>query len=288
MMRNEIPAAEIADIPSDSVIRIEAARNWVSVDVQEIWDYRELLYFLIWRDVKVRYKQTVLGLAWAVLQPITTMVIFTVVFGWFFGSPSDGFPYPVFAFAALLPWNYFAGALSRATNGVVAEAGLISKVYFPRLIIPLAGAISPTVDLAVSFLVLLGMMFYYRIAPHWGILVLPAFLLLAAATALGVGLWLSALNARYRDIGHLIPFLIQTWMYASPVAYPVSKVPAKWRLIYSLNPMVGVIEGFRWGLLGKETESFSVIAVSSAVVLILLLSGLAFFKRMEQSFADLL
>lgn len=288
MMRNEIPAAELVETAPEPVIRIEAARAWVSVDFQEIWDYRELLYFLIWRDVKVRYKQTALGLAWAILQPFTTMVIFTVVFGYLFSSPSDGFPYPVFAFAALLPWNYFSGALSRATNGVVAEAGLISKVYFPRLIIPLAGTVSGIVDLGVSFVVLLGMMVWYRIVPHWGVFLLPAFLLLAAATALGVALWLSALNARYRDIGHLIPFLIQTWMYASPVAYPVSKVPEKWRLLYSLNPMVGVIEGFRWGLLGKETESFGVIAVSSVVVLVLLVSGIAFFKRMEQSFADLI
>jgi len=287
-MKNEIASDSITEITSDPVIRIEAARNWVSVDFQEIWNYRELLYFLIWRDVKVRYKQTILGFGWALLQPLTTMVIFTVVFSWLLSSPSDGFPYPIFAFTALLPWNYFAGAFSRATSGVVAEAGLISKVYFPRLIIPLSGVISGFVDLAISFVVLLGMMFYYGITPHWGIIFLPAFLLLAAVTALGVALWLSALNARYRDIGQLIPFLIQVWMYASPIAYPVSKVPEKYRLIYSLNPMAGVIEGFRWGLLGKETDSFSVIAISSVVVLALLVSGLAFFKRMEQTFADLL
>jgi lipopolysaccharide transport system permease protein len=287
-MKNEIASDSLAEIPSDPVIRIEAARNWVSVDFQEIWDYRELLYFLIWRDVKVRYKQTILGFGWAVLQPLTTMVIFTIVFSWILSSPSDGFPYPVFTFVALLPWNYFAGAFSRATNGVVAEASLISKVYFPRLIIPLAGVISGFVDLAISFVVLLGMMFYYGIAPHWGVILLPAFLLLAAATALGVALWLSALNARYRDVGQLIPFLIQTWMYASPIVYPVSRVPKKYLFLYSLNPMAGVIEGFRWGLLGNASESFSVIAVSSVVVLAILVSGLAFFKRMEQSFADLL
>jgi len=287
-MRNEIRSAPIVEIPSESVIRIEAARKWVSVDFQEIWDYRELLYFLIWRDVKVRYKQTILGFAWAILQPVTTMIIFTVVFGSFLEVPTDGIPRPIFTFVALLPWNYFAGAFSHATNGVVAEAGLISKVYFPRLIIPLAGVISGFVDLAISFVVLLGMMVYYGIAPHWGVVLLPAFLLLAAATAFGVALWLSALNARYRDIGQLIPFLIQVWMYASPIAYPVSQVPEKYRLIYSLNPMVGVIEGFRWGLLGKQTDSLSVIAVSSVVVLAILVSGVAFFKRMEQSFADLL
>jgi lipopolysaccharide transport system permease protein len=214
------------------------------------------------------------------------MVIFTAIFGTFAAIPSDGLPYPIFAFTALLPWNYFSTALSRTTTSVVGEAHLISKIYFPRLIIPLAGAVSGFVDLAIGLVVLVVMMVWYGIAPTWGVIALPLFLVLAAATALGVGLWLSALNARYRDVGHLIPFLIQSWMYASPVAYPLSLIPEKWQPLYSLNPMVGVIEGFRWGLLGKEHGSFALIAVSAVAVGALLVAGIVFFKRMEATFAD--
>jgi lipopolysaccharide transport system permease protein len=273
----------IADIP---VIRIGPSRGWVSVKLSELWTYRELLYFLIWRDVKVRYKQTVIGIGWAILQPLLTMVIFTMIFGNFAKIPSDGLPYPVFAFTALLPWNLFAGALNRCTLSLVGSANLITKVYFPRLIVPVSAIISGIIDFAIAFVFLLGLMLWFHIVPTWGAIALPIFLLLTLITALAVGLWLSALDVRYRDVGHAIPFLIQIWMFLSPVAYPLSVVPEKWRLLYSLNPMVGVIEGFRWALLGKESPDFKVIAVSTAVVVALLLSGLVYFKRIERTFAD--
>jgi lipopolysaccharide transport system permease protein len=259
-----------------------------SLEIAALWEYRELLYFLVWRDVKVRYKQSLIGAGWAIIQPVMTMAIFTVVFGNFAKIPSDGMPYAVFAYAALLPWTYFSSALSRSGTGLVSNANLITKVYFPRLIIPLASVIAPAVDFLFAFLVLLGLMAWFGIAPTWGILALPLFFLLAMITALAVGLWLSPLNARYRDVGHTIPFLIQFWMFASPVVYPVSLIPESWRLIYSLNPMVGVIEGFRWALLGKANTDFSSILVSIAVVLVLLAGGIVFFKRMERTLADVI
>jgi lipopolysaccharide transport system permease protein len=228
----------------------------------------------------------VLGVAWAILQPLMTMMIFTVIFGHFANIPSDGFPYAVFAYAAILPWTYFSEAISRSGVSLVSDANLIRKIYFPRLIIPLASAVSPAVDFLFSFLLLLGLMAWFGIAPTWGVLALPFFLLLALLTALSVGLWLSALNVRYRDVRHTIPFLTQFWMYASPVAYPVSLVPEKWRWLYSLNPMAGVVEGFRWGLLGKESPDLKVITLSAIMVLALLLSGIVFFRRMERTFAD--
>jgi lipopolysaccharide transport system permease protein len=272
-----------ADIP---VIRIELSRGWVSLKLWELWEYRELLYFLVWRDIKVRYKQTVIGAAWAVLQPLTTMVIFTVIFGNFAKIPSDGLPFSIFVYTALLPWNLFASALQRSSTSVVGASHLISKVYFPRLIVPLSANFSGIVDFAIAFVILLAMMFWFGIAPTWGVLTLPLFLLLAVMTALAVGLWLSALDAQYRDVGHTVPFLIQIWMYASPVAYPVSLVPEKWRLLYSLNPMAGVIEGFRWSLLGHQSPDFGVIAVSAVVVMAILVGGIIYFKRMERTFAD--
>jgi len=251
-----------------------------------IWQYRELLYFLVWRDLKVRYKQTVIGIGWAVLQPFVTMLIFTIIFGKLVKVPSDGIPYPIFAYSALLPWNYFATALQRCVVSVVGDAALVSKVYFPRLILPLAGTISGFADFFVSFLLLLGMMTFYGLHLSWTVLVLPFFLLLALSTALAVGLWLSALNVRYRDVGHTIPFLMQIWMYASPIVYPASMIPEKYRFLYSLNPMAGVIEGFRWALLGKQSPDFAVMAISVAVVLFLILGGLVFFRNMEKTFAD--
>jgi lipopolysaccharide transport system permease protein len=256
------------------------------LELRELWEYRELLYFLIWRDLKVRYKQTVIGIGWVILQPVTAMLIFTIIFGNFAQVPSDGLPYPIFAYSALLPWTYFAGALHRGIVSVVADAHLVSKIYFPRLILPLAGTVSGLVDFAVSFIVLLGMMVWFNIMPIWGIWLVPLFLLVALLTALAAGLWLSALNVRYRDIGYTMPFVIQVWMFLSPVVYPVSIVPQKWRLLYSLNPMVGVIEGFRWALLGKHSPDFGVMAVSTGAVFILLLGGLIFFKNMEETFAD--
>jgi lipopolysaccharide transport system permease protein len=283
VIESELQATKLADI---SVIRIEPSRGWVSIELSELWTYRELLYFLIWRDVKVRYKQTVIGIGWAILQPLLTMVVFTMIFGNFAKIPSDGLPYPVFAFTALLPWNLFAGALNRCTLSLVGSANLITKVYFPRLIVPVSAIISGIIDFAIAFVFLLGLMLWFHIVPTWGAIALPIFLLLTLITALAVGLWLSALDVRYRDVGHAIPFLIQIWMFLSPVAYPLSVVPEKWRLLYSLNPMVGVIEGFRWALLGKESPDFKVIAVSTAVVVALLLSGVVYFKRIERTFAD--
>src|SRR4029077_2994996 len=256
------------------------------LDLKGIWQYRELLYFLVWRDLKVRDKQTVIGIGWAGLQAFVTMVIFTVIFGNLVKLPSDALPYPIFAYSALLPWNYFASALQRCVVSVVGDAALVSKVYFPRLILPLAGTISGFADFFVSFLLLIGMMTFYGLGISWTVLALPFFLLLALSTALAVGLWLSALNVRYRDVGHTIPFLMQVWMYASPIVYPVSVIPEKYRFLYSLNPMAGVIEGFRWALLGKQSPDFGVMAISVAVVLLLISGGVVFFRNMEKTFAD--
>jgi lipopolysaccharide transport system permease protein len=269
-----------------ATVVIKPSRSLFNLELATVWEFRELLYFLVWRDVKVRYKQTIIGAAWAILQPLMTMAIFTVIFGNFANMPSDGLPYSIFSFAALLPWNYFSQAVSRCGVSLVGEASLIMKVYFPRLIIPLASVMAPLIDFFVSFLVLLVMIGWYGIAPGWNILYLPVFLLLALMTALAVGLWLAPLNVRYRDVGHTIPFLTQFWLYASPVAYPVSLVPEKWRLLYSLNPMVGVIEGFRWAVLGNQSPDFGVITVSTVVVVALLLGGVVFFKRMERTLAD--
>jgi lipopolysaccharide transport system permease protein len=267
---------------------IQPRKGLFQLDLRSVWQYRELLYFLVWRDVIVRYKQTAIGAAWAILQPLITMLIFTLIFGRLAKIPSDGIPYPVFAFAALLPWSYFAQALTRSSNSVVGSSNLVTKIYFPRLLIPLSASVAPVVDLFFSFLVLLGLMAWFKTSPTWGLLALPLFLGLAIMTALAVGLWSSALNVRYRDVGHIVPFLSQVWMYASPVAYPISMVPEKWRLLYSLNPMVGVIEGFRWALLGKEHPDFMAMAVSSAVVFVLLVGGIVYFKRMERTFADII
>jgi lipopolysaccharide transport system permease protein len=263
-------------------------KGLLNLDLKGVWQYRELLYFLVWRDVMVRYKQTAIGVAWAILQPLITMVIFTVIFGNLAKIPSEGIPYPVFAFAALLPWSYFSQALTRNSSSVVSSSNLVTKVYFPRLLIPIAASVAPIVDLFFSFLILLVLMAWYQITPTWGLLALPFFLGLCVMTALAVGLWSSALNVRYRDVGHVIPFLIQVWMYASPVAYPASMVPEKWRLLYSLNPMVGVIEGFRWALLGKESPDFLIMAVSLVVVLITLIGGVIYFKKSEETFADVI
>lgn len=267
-------------------VAIKARSGLFDLDLVSIWHYRELLFFLIWRDVLARYKQTAIGAAWVVLQPLVHMILFTFIFSKLANIPSDGIPYPIFAFTALLPWTYFSQALAKTSSSLVNSANLVTKIYFPRLLIPLSATIAPVVDLIFSFLVLLVMMAWYQIVPTWGLLALPLFLGLAVTTALAVGLWSSALNVRYRDVGSIIPFVAQAWMYASPVAYPVSMVPEKWILLYSLNPMVGVIEGFRWALLGRECPDLSVVSVSTATVVLLLLGGIVYFKRMEQSFAD--
>ena len=274
------------EAPAKPFAFLEPSRGFFQLDLSAVWQYRELLYFLAWREVKIRYKQTVIGAAWAVLQPLLTMVIFTVVFGRLANIPSDGLPYPIFAYAGLLPWTYFSEAISRTSGSLVGDANLLRKVYFPRLIIPFATVVTPAIDFALSFILLIGMMVWFGVSPTLGAMFLPGFLLLALMTALAVGLWLSALNVRYRDVRHTVPFLVQFWMYASPVVYPVSLVPEKWRLVFSLNPMAGVIEGFRWGLLGKERPDLTVLAVSASIVVLLLVSGIVFFKRMERTFAD--
>jgi homopolymeric O-antigen transport system permease protein len=275
------------DAGKTSVVVIQPTRVLFCLDFNVLWHYRELLYFLIWRDIKVRYKQTVIGTGWAIFQPLMTMVIFTVVFGHFAKVPSDGLPYPIFAYTALLPWNYFAQAISRSGISLVGNANLISKVYFPRLIVPLSAAVAPLVDFVVAFVVLLGMMAWFGIVPTWHALALPFFLFIALITALAVGLWLSALNVKYRDVGYTIPFLIQFWMYASPVAYPVSLVPDKWRLLYSLNPMAGVIEGFRWALLKQASPDLGVMLMSAVMIMALLFGGIVYFGRTEETFADI-
>jgi lipopolysaccharide transport system permease protein len=264
----------------------EPTHGWLSLRLGELWQYRELLYFLTWRDVKIRYKQTALGVAWAVLQPLITMVIFSVIFGQLAKLPSDGIPYPAFSYAALLPWGLFSGALQRAGTSLVANSSLITKVYFPRLVIPISAVAAGLVDFVISFVVLLGLMLYYKITPTWMILTIPLFVLLAILTALAVSLWLSALNVQYRDVQHMIPFLIQAWMYASPVAYSAGLIPTgPWRIIYGLNPMAGVIQGFRWALL-RGNPPDELMAVSVVIVLLLLVSGLYYFRGMEKTFAD--
>ncbi|ACL17471.1 ABC transporter permease [Methanosphaerula palustris] len=265
---------------------IRPPRKWVPIDFQEIWAYRELLYFFTWRDVKIRYKQTGLGFAWAIIQPLFTMLIFTLIFGGFAHIPSDGIPYPLFSYAALLPWTLFAEGMTRSTNSMVVNAPIMTKVYFPRLLMPISGIMSPLVDFCIAFLIMIAMMFYYGFMPTLNVVFLPLFLLLAIGTSLGVGLWLSALNVQYRDFQYTVPFLIQIWMYASPVVYPASMLPESLRVLYGLNPMAGVIEGFRWALLGSTPPS-AMILVSVGVVVVLLVSGLFYFKKMEQYFADL-
>lgn len=285
-MSSTLPLLEIEG--RKPTVIIQPRKGFFDFDLQAIWHYRELLYILVWRDVKIRYKQTAIGAAWAILQPLLMMVIFTVVFRKFANVPSDGLPYPIFAYTALLPWQYFAQAISRSTVSLVATPDMISKVYFPRLIVPIAASLGPIVDFAIAFVILLGMMVWYGIAPTAGVLLLPGFIGLALLTVLSVSLFCSALNVKYRDVGHAIPFLVQVWMYASPVAYSVSVVPEQWRLLYSLNPMVGVIEGFRWALLDKSSPDVIAIAVSTAVMLLLLLGGLIYFRQMERTFADVI
>ncbi|WP_256868235.1 ABC transporter permease [Candidatus Entotheonella palauensis] len=269
-------------------VEIKPRTGWFDFDFQGLWQYRELLYFLTWKDVIIRYKQTVIGAAWAILQPLLTMVIFTMVFRKFAGVSSDGLPYPIFAFTALLPWQFFSQAVSRSSTSLVTNREMISKVYFPRLIMPISSTLSPAIDFCIAFVILIGMMAWYGLAPTWGILALPIFLLLALQTALAVCFFLSALNVKYRDVGHTIPFLVQCWMYASPVAYSVNLVPESWRFWYSLNPMVGVIEGFRWALLSKASPDFGAMITSAVAVTVLFVTGLIFFRRMERTFADVI
>ncbi len=278
---------EPEEFGNSSTLWIEPIEGWATLKLKELWDYRELLYFLVWRDVKVRYKQAALGAAWAILQPLLTMLIFSVIFGMFAKVPSDGTPYPLFAFVALVPWNFFATSLGQSSNSVVGSANLITKVYFPRLAIPLASVLAGLVDFALSFVVLLGMMVYYHHAPTIHVLWLPLFILLGLAAAVGMGFWLSAMNVKYRDVRYVVPFLVQFWMYASPIIYPSSMIPARYRTLYALNPIVGVVDGFRWALLGTKTAPGPMLAVSSAATLVFLVGGALYFRRMEAEFADI-
>jgi lipopolysaccharide transport system permease protein len=271
-----------------AAVEIQPTRGLLALDLRELWRYRELLFFLVWRDVKVRYKQTVLGATWAILQPVATMVIFTIIFGRFAGIPSDGVPYPIFAYCGLLPWTYFAGALTQSSGSVVGQSALVTKVFFPRLLIPLSAVLVPLVDAVLASTVLVGLMAWYGIWPGAAFLLAPCFLLLALVAAFGVGLWLSALSVRYRDVPFVIPFLIQFWLFASPVIYPVSVVPEAWRWVLSLNPMVGVIDGMRWALLDRDPPDVAVVATSIGAALVLLVSGLVFFRRFERRFADVI
>jgi lipopolysaccharide transport system permease protein len=273
-------------LPHVRAIVIQPSRGWAPLRLGELWAYRELLFFFVWRDLKVRYKQTALGAAWAIIQPFFTMVVFSVFFGRLAQLPSDGLPYPIFTYCALVPWTYFATALAMSSNSLVDHARLITKVYFPRLLVPAASVLAGLVDLAIAAVVLVGMILYYGIVPGPAVAFLPAFVLLAAATALGVGLWLSALNVQYRDVRYTVPFLVQVWLFLTPVAYSSSLVPPRWRVLYGLNPMTGVVEGFRWALLGKEPPGLMLL-VSVASVIALLLGGLFYFRRMERRFADL-
>jgi lipopolysaccharide transport system permease protein len=268
------------------VIRITPPSRWWALPFRELWEYRELIYFFVWRDIKVRYKQTAIGAAWAVLQPLMTMLIFSLFFGKLAHIPSLGLPYPIFYYSALLPWMYFSGALQNSTSSIVENQKLVTKVYFPRLSLPFSSVLSGLLDFAISFLMFVVLVIYYRVPPTKAIFLMPFFLLLAILTALGVGLWLSALNAIYRDVRYVVPFLVQFWMFASPVAYPSSLVPSKWRWLYGLNPMAGVIEGFRWSLTGRGTPPGRMMIVSCTMVLVLLLSGAAYFQKMETTIAD--
>ena len=268
------------------VVFIKPSKGWVSLDLRSLWEYRELLYFLTWRDIKVRYKQTALGAAWAILQPMATMLIFSLFFGRLVKVPSDGIPYPLFSFAALVPWTFFANGLNQSSNSLIASANLLKKVYFPRLAIPLATVLAGVVDFILAFAVLLLMIVYYRVMPTINILWTPLLLLLAFVTSLGVGLWMSALNVKYRDVRYIVPFMIQIWMFATPVAYPSSLLSQPWRTIYGLNPMVGVVEGFRWALLGTNTAPGLMVVASSLAALSILISGALYFRYMEKTFAD--
>jgi lipopolysaccharide transport system permease protein len=265
---------------------IEPSKGWVSLRLHALWRSRELLYFLIWRDVKVRYKQTLLGAAWAILQPLLTMVVFSIFFGKLARMPSDGVPYPLFAYVALVPWTFFANGLTLSSNSLVANQTLLRKVYFPRLVIPISAVAAGLIDFGIAFIVLLGLAARYGVSPTANLIWLPALVLLALVTALGVGLWFSALNVLYRDIQYVVPFLVQVWLYATPIVYPSSLVPERWRTLYALNPMVGVVEGFRWALLGTGTAPGPMIFVSAMAALAILIGGLFFFRRMEKSFSD--
>lgn len=280
----ELDSITASQAPPTLVIR--PPKGWVHVNWGELWEHRELLYFFAWRDIKVRYKQTAVGAAWAVLQPLLSMLVFTLFFGRLAHIPSNGLPYPIFSYAGLLPWQLFVYALTNGSTSLVVNERVISKAYFPRLLVPASTVVAGLLDLGIAFVVLLGMMAFYGIVPSWHIITLPVFVLLAIATAVAMALWLSALDVQYRDVRYTLPFLAQLWLFATPVVYPSSLLPEPWRTVYGLNPMAGVVEGFRWALLGNTPPPGPIIAVSAAAVLCLLAGGLFFFRRMEQTMAD--
>ena len=274
-------------IPSDLPrTRREPSEGWAWPKLRELWEYQELLYFFAWRDIKVRYRQTVMGVLWAIIQPIFTMVIFSLFFGRLASIPSDGVPYPVFSFVALVPWTFFANALTQASNSLVVNGNMLKKIYFPRLALPIATVLAGVIDFVLAFIVLIGIMLFYGLVPTVNIIWLPLFALLALVTSIGVGLWLAAMNVQFRDVRYTIPFLTQAWLFVTPIAYPSSLLPEHWRTVYGLNPMAGVVEGFRWALLGTDSAPGPMLIVSSVVALLLLVSGAFYFRRMEQTFAD--
>ncbi len=275
-------------IRSEKKIVIHASDNLFKLNIAEIWEYRELLSMFVWRDVAVRYKQSLIGIGWAVIQPVVTMIIFSIIFGYLAKLPSEGIPYPIYTFCALLPWNYFARSLTDSSDSLVSSSDLITKVYFPRLILPLSKVLAVFIDFAIAFFILLALMVWYQITPSYGIFLLPVFMLIAMLTAFGIGLWLTALNVKYRDIKFVVPFIAQLWMYTSPVAYSTSLIPEKWQWLYGLNPMVGVIEGFRWALLSKDMPNIEMMSISTGIVLIILLGGIYYFRKMEQTFSDII
>jgi lipopolysaccharide transport system permease protein len=285
---NHLNTEQVKHSAVPSTIEIRPSRGLFDLELDAVWRYRELLLVLTLRDIQVLYKQAALGIAWAVVQPLFTVLIFTIVFGHFAKMPSDGIPYPVFAYAAVLPWTYFAEAVRRGATGLVTDAELVRKVYFPRLIMPLAAVIAPMLDFAIAFVVLLGVMLYFDVTPSLRLLATPFLLIIAALLALAMGLWLGPINVRFRDVKYTLTFMLQIWMYATPIVYPLSLIPAGWRWLYSLNPMVGVIEGFRWAVFGKGTPDLAAMGLSVVVIGVLLIGGLIFFRRMEQSFADLI
>lgn len=282
-------SGDLLEIPPDLLrTRRQASKGWAWPKLRELWEYRELIYFFAWRDIKVRYKQTVMGASWAIIQPFFTMVIFSLFFGRLAKVPSDGLPYPIFSYAALVPWTFFANAITQASNSLVLSANMIKKIYFPRLSLPIATVLAGVIDFALAFLVLLGMMLYYGLVPTINILWLPLFLLLALVASLGVSLWLAAMNVQFRDVRYMVPFLTQAWLFVTPIAYPSSLLSEPWRTVYGINPMAGVVDGFRWALLGTDTAPGPMMVVSVVVALILFVSGAFYFRQMEQSFADVL
>jgi lipopolysaccharide transport system permease protein len=274
--------------PNQIVTDIRPDRGWLDLDLGAVWRFRELLTVLVMRDLQVLYKQALLGAGWAILQPVFAVIIFSIIFGFIVKMPSEGVPYPLFAFAGVLPWTYFAEAVRRSGVGLVTDAELVRKIYFPRLIMPLANVVSPLVDFCIAFCVLLVVMLFYGIMPGWKMLLIPPLVLVAAMLALSIGLWLAPINVRFRDIKHTLPFMIQIWMYATPIVYPLSIVPEEWRMLYSLNPMVGVIEGFRWAVFDKGEPNFMALGMSAGIIVILMAGGLIFFRRMERTFADVI